>query len=82
MSAVVRAIVLQSLLIFSISVVEWFSGDRNQEIVWNTMSYADVIYHRVTLQTQIIFGEDLLKAAWGTLYYAMQAVSDTNLSAL
>jgi hypothetical protein len=77
MSAEVRAIVLQSSSILSSLVVEWCSGDRNQEIQWNTTSNADVIYHSVNVNSQTEFNEILEQATWGTLYYAMQTVGDT-----
>ena len=62
-------------------IIEWNSGDPWKEIWWNTTYTADVIYHNVSLQTQIMFTESLGEAVWGTLYFAMQTVSDTNLSA-
>jgi hypothetical protein len=80
-SAEVRDIVPRSPSFFSSSVIEWNSGDRNQEILWSANSNADVIYHSVTLQTREVFTEIIGQAEWGTLYYAMQIVSGTNLSA-
>ncbi|KAI0278699.1 hypothetical protein BGY98DRAFT_916673 [Russula aff. rugulosa BPL654] len=52
---------------------EWNSGDRSQKILWSSTSNADVIFHRVTLQTQTVFTEVIDQAEWGTLYYAMKA---------
>ena len=80
MSAEVRDIVPRSSSFFSSFVIEWNSGDRNQEILWSANSNADVIYHSVTLKTQEVFSEIIDQANWGTLYYAMQTVSDNNLS--
>ena len=79
-SAEVRDIVPRSPSFFSSFVIEWNSGDRNQEILWSANSNGDVIYHSVTLKTQEVFSEIIDQANWGTLYYAMQTVSDTNLS--
>jgi len=75
MSAEVRAIVLRSLLFCPSFVTEWNSGDRTQTILWTPTSNADVVFHSVTLQTQVKFTEVVDQAEWGTLYYAMQAVS-------
>ena len=67
---------------FSLSIViEWNSGDLSKEIWWNSTYNADVIYHNVSLQTQSMFTESVGEADWGALYFAMQTVSDTNLSA-
>ena len=74
MSAEVRATVLRSLSFSSSSVTEWNTGDRTQKILWST-SNADVIFHSVTLQTQVKLTEVIDQAEWGTLYYAMIAVS-------
>ncbi|KAF8497594.1 hypothetical protein F5888DRAFT_301200 [Russula emetica] len=65
---------------------EWNSGDRTQTILWTPTSNANVVFHSVTLQTQVKFMEVIDQAEWGTLYYAMQAgnnvtyqiASDTN----
>jgi hypothetical protein len=75
MSAEVRAIVLRSPPFCPSFVTEWNSGDRTQTILWTPTSNADVIFHSVTLQTQVKFMEVIDQAEWGTLYYAMQAVS-------
>jgi hypothetical protein len=77
MSAEVRAILFRSLSFLLSFVTEWISGDRTQKILWNTPSYADVIFHRVTLQTPALFTEVIDQAEWGTLYYAMKAVRDS-----
>ena len=79
-SAEGRGIFLRQPSFLSNFVLEWNSGDRNQEILWSAKSTADVIYHSVTLQTQAVFTEIIDQAEWGTLYYAMQTVSDANLS--
>ena len=76
MSAEVRAFVLRSPLLCLSFFTEWNSGDRTQKILWNSTSNADVIFHRVTLQTQTVFTEVTDQAEWGTLYYAMKAVRD------
>ncbi|KAF8491814.1 hypothetical protein F5888DRAFT_1613303 [Russula emetica] len=52
---------------------EWNSGDRSQTIMWNSTSNADVIFHRVSLQTPAVFTEIINQAEWGNLYYAMKA---------
>jgi Domain of unknown function (DUF5127) len=54
---------------------EWNSGDRTQTILWTTTSNANDVYHSISLQTQVKFMEVIDQAEWGTLYYAMQAVS-------
>ena len=46
-----------------------------QTILWTPTSNADVVFHSVTLQTQVEFMEVIDQAEWGTLYYAMLAVS-------
>jgi hypothetical protein len=81
MSAEVRAIVLRSQSFLLSFVKEWNSGDRNQVIVWSATSNADVIFHSVRLQTSAVFTEIVEQAEWGTLYYAMQTVSDSYLRA-
>jgi len=75
MSAEVRATVLRNPLFSSSFVTEWNSGDRTQKILWAPTSNADVIFHSVTLQTQSKLTEVIDQAEWGTLYYAMIAVS-------
>ena len=51
-------------------------------IQWSsTTSNSNVIYHSVFLQTPIDFEEISNQAEWGTLYYAMEAVSSHYLSA-
>jgi hypothetical protein len=77
MSAGVRAVVLLSPSLILSLVTEWNSGDRSQTIRWNSTSDADVIFHRVTLQTPELFTEVIDQAEWGTLYYAMKAVRDS-----
>ena len=79
-SAEVRGIFLRRSSFLSNFAIEWNSGNRIQEILWSANSNADVIYHSVTLQTQAVFTEIIDQAEWGTLYYAMQTVSDANLS--
>jgi hypothetical protein len=76
MSAEVRAVVLLSPSLLLSLVTEWNSGDRSQTILWNSTSNADVIFHRVTLQTPALFTEVIDQAEWGTLYYATKAVRD------
>jgi hypothetical protein len=39
-------------------------------------SNSNVIYHAVTLWEQVMFSENSSQAGWGTLYFAMKAVSD------
>ena len=56
-------------------VTEWNSGDRSQTILWTTTANTDVVFHSVSLQKQVKFTEVIDQAEWGTLYYAMQAVS-------
>jgi hypothetical protein len=75
MSAEVRAIVLRSPSFSPNFVTEWSSGNRSQTILWAPTSNANVVFHSVTLQTQVKFTEVIDQAEWGTLYYAMQAVS-------
>jgi Domain of unknown function (DUF5127) len=77
-SAGVRAVVLRNPILFLSLVTEWNSGDRTLTIVWNSTSNANVIFHYVTLQTPVVFTENLNQAEWGTLYYAMKAVRDNN----
>ena len=79
-SAEVREIVLRNKSFLLSCVTEWNSGDRNQVIVWSATSNADVIFHSVRLQASAVFTEIIDQAEWGTLYYAMQTVSDNNLS--
>ena len=55
--------------------VEWSSGDRTQEIEWNTTSNNDATYHTIELQSPAVFNEINTQADWGTLYYAMKSVS-------
>jgi hypothetical protein len=77
MSAEVRAVDLRSpSLLFSL-VTEWNSGDKSKTIQWTTSPDADVIFHRVTLQTPVIT-EVEHQAEWGALYYAMKAVRDSH----
>jgi hypothetical protein len=78
MSAEVRAVVLLSPSLLLSLVTEWNSGDRSQTIQWSLLPSADVIIHRVTLQTQTsaLFTENFNQAGWGTLYYAMKAVRE------
>jgi Domain of unknown function (DUF5127) len=75
MSVEVRAIVPRSPSFSYSFVAEWNSGDRTQTILWTPTANADVVFHSVTLQTQVKFMEVSDQAEWGTLYYAMQAVS-------
>ena len=75
MSAEVRAIVLQSTSLSFNFVTEWNSGDRSQTILWTEAPNANVVFHTVNLQNQIKFMEVNDQAEWGTLYYAMLAVS-------
>ena len=75
MLAEVRTIVLQNLPSYPSFVTEWNSGDRTQTILWTTTPNNDIVFHSVTLQTQVEFKEVIDQAEWGTLYYAMQAVS-------
>ena len=79
MSAEVRAVVLRSPSLLLSLVTEWNSGDRSQTIQWSSSPNNDVIFHRVTLQTQTpaLFTEITDQAGWGTLYYAMKAVRDS-----
>jgi hypothetical protein len=80
MSAEVRAVVLRSPSLLLSLVTEWNSGDRGHTIQWSTSLDADVIFHRVTIQTLefITFHEGWDQAEWGTLYYAMKAVRDSH----
>ena len=71
----VRAIVLRIPPFSPNFITEWNSGDRTQKILWDPTSNANVVFHTVTLQTQLKFTEVINQAEWGTLYYAMQAVS-------
>jgi hypothetical protein len=74
--AEVRPIVLRSPSLLFNFVLEWNSGNRNQTILWNNpTSNDDVVFHSVTLQSQEQFTEIIDQAEWGTLYYAMLAVS-------
>jgi Domain of unknown function (DUF5127) len=75
MSAEVRPIVLRSPSSLLSFVAEWNSGDRTQKIQWRSTFNSDVIFHSVTLQSLATFTEILDQAEWGTLYYAMKAVS-------
>jgi Domain of unknown function (DUF5127) len=75
MSAEVRPIVLRSPSSLLTFVTEWNSGDRTQNILWHSTFNSDVVFHSVTLQTSATFMEILDQAEWGTLYYAMKAVS-------
>ena len=56
-------------------ITEWNSGDRSQTILWTITPNADVVFHSVTVHPQVKFTEIIDQAEWGTLYYAMQAVS-------
>ncbi len=56
-------------------IAEWLSGDKSQEIRWNTTSDNNVIYHAVGLENPAVFNEISTQAEWGTLYYAMGSVS-------
>ena len=71
----VKAIMLRSRSFTLSSVAEWSSGDRTQNIRWNSTFDSLVIYHNVTLQTPRIFSETLDQAEWGTLYFATPGVS-------
>jgi hypothetical protein len=73
----VRAVTLRSPL-FSF-VAEWSSGDRFQDIQWSATPAPNTIYLSVNLENQAVFEEIFDQAEWGTLYYAMQTVSDSNL---
>ena len=75
MSAEVCTIALLSPPFCLSFITEWNSGDRTQTILWTPTSNTDVVFHSVTLQTQVPFMEVIDQAQWGTLYYAMQAVS-------
>jgi hypothetical protein len=76
MSVEVRRLVVLRNTSFLLSfVTEWNSGDRTQKILWHSTSNFDVVFHSVTLQTPATFTEILDQAQWGTLYYAMTAVS-------
>jgi hypothetical protein len=76
-SAEVRVVVLRSTSFLCSFVTEWNSGDRSQEILWSAKSNDGIIYHSVNLETQAVFTEVVNQAEWGTLYYAMQTVSDS-----
>ena len=52
------------------------SGNRSQYIQWNVTSNTEVTYHTVTLQDPVLFNEVGAQAEWGTLYFAMESVSD------
>jgi Domain of unknown function (DUF5127) len=69
------SIVLRSPSFLFSFVSEWNSGDRTKMILWSPSSTADVVFHSVTLQTPAEFTEIIDQAEWGTLYYAMLAVS-------
>jgi hypothetical protein len=75
MSAEVRPIVLRRPSFLLRFATDWNSGDRTQKILWGSTSNSDVIFHSVTLQAPVTFMEILDQAEWGTLYYAMKAVS-------
>ena len=77
-SAGVRETVTRGPSFVSSFVAEWNSRDVNQTILWRVTPNAKVIYHSVTLQTQAEFTEVVDQAEWGTLYYAMQTVSDSD----
>ena len=62
----------------SIIMPEWLSGDRTQEIEWNTTSNINATYHTVELQNPAVFNEINSQADWGTLYYAMKSVSGSD----
>jgi hypothetical protein len=70
--------ILSSLPLCLNSIAEWLSGDRSQEIGWSTTSNKDLIYHTVGLQDPAVFSEINTQADWGTLYYAMKSVRDTD----
>jgi len=72
----VRAIVLRSLSYLCNLVAEFNSGNRGHLIKWSATNYSNIIYHSVKLQTQVVFNEIRNQAEWGTLYYAMESVSD------
>ncbi len=71
----VRAIILQSPSFLLSLVTEWSSRDASQRILSSPTSNADVVLHNVTLQTPAEFTEISDQAQWGTIYYAMKAVS-------
>ena len=75
MSAEVRPILLRSPSFLFSFILEWNSGDRTKMILWSPSSTADVVFHSVTLQAPAEFTEIFDQAEWGTLYYAMLAVS-------
>ena len=58
-------------------VAEWHSGlsDANLTFFGGVTSFAGVIYHSVTVSS-LEFMEVADQAVWGTLYYAMQTVSN------
>jgi|SRR5712675_1139421 len=61
-------------------VAEFASGNRGHLIKWSATNYSNIIYHGVKLQTQEVFSEINDQAEWGTLYYAMEKVSDCCMS--
>ena len=76
----VREMVLRSPSYLHSLVAEWTSGNRGHLIKWSATNYSNVIYHSVKLQTQAVFDEISNQAEWGTLYYAMESVSDCHVS--
>ena len=70
-----KSLLSHSFHCVSIIMAEWLSGDRTQEIEWNTTSNNDVTYHTIELQSPAVFNEIDTQADWGTLYYAMKSVS-------
>lgn len=80
MSVDVGEVLIVTLVPFvSIIMAEWLSGDRTQEIEWNTTSNNNVIYHTIELQNPAVFNEINTQADWGTLYYAMKSVSGNGI---
>ena len=77
MSVEVRPVVLRSPSLLLSLVTEWISGNRSQTIQWSLTSNADVIFHRATLQSPVLFTEKDYQATWGALYYAIKAVRDS-----
>src|SRR6266849_1135547 len=69
-SVEVRAIILRSSSFLLSFVIEWISGDRTQQILWNSTLDYDAIFHNVTLQTSAMYTEILDRPEWGTLYFA------------
>ena len=51
-------------------------SDANLTFFGAVTSYGGVIYHTVTVSPQAEFTEVGDQAVWGTLYYAMQTVSN------